>query len=87
MEQETDQLRQAMRTRPVIDQARGMLMALTPCTPATAWEVLVEVSQHTNTKLRDIAAELVATAYEKPLPRHIREALLEAMARHEDSQG
>lgn len=36
----------------VIDEARGMVMAMGPCTAQEAWGVLVEVSQHTNVKLR-----------------------------------
>jgi hypothetical protein len=58
---EVTDLRRAMESHPVIDRARGMLMALGPCTADEAWEVLVEVSQHTNIKLRQVAAELAAT--------------------------
>ncbi|MEI5097725.1 ANTAR domain-containing protein [Streptomyces sp. PmtG] len=59
---ENVQLRRALSSRAVIDQARGMLMALAPCSSERAWGLLVDVSQHGNVKLRDVAAALVATA-------------------------
>lgn len=59
---EVTQLRQALDSRAVIDRALGMVMALTPCPAEQAWQVLVETSQHGNTKLRDVAAALVGTA-------------------------
>ncbi len=46
----TEQLRRALASRAVIDQARGMVMALTPCSSARAWDLLVDVSQHCNVK-------------------------------------
>ncbi|WP_181798242.1 ANTAR domain-containing response regulator, partial [Streptomyces sp. WELS2] len=51
---EIAQLRHAIDSRPVIDQARGVLMAAHTCTPDQAWEVLREASQRTNTKLRRV---------------------------------
>ncbi|WP_413115959.1 ANTAR domain-containing protein [Streptomyces sp. CY1] len=80
--EEAAQLRQAMETRPVIDQARGMVMALCPCPSDAAWEVLVEVSQNTNTKLRDIAADLVATTEQPPLSKDVQKALAVALHHH-----
>ncbi|MET9428417.1 MULTISPECIES: ANTAR domain-containing protein [unclassified Streptomyces] len=65
---EVDQLRRALESRGVIDRAQGMIMALTPCPADRAWQVLVEISQHGNTKLRDVAAALVATADGTALP-------------------
>jgi AmiR/NasT family two-component response regulator len=54
-----DDLRAALRTRPVIDQAKGILMARHGCTPGRAFEMLAEASQRQNRKLRDIAAAIV----------------------------
>ncbi|MFD5625820.1 anti-sigma factor antagonist [Streptomyces sp. NPDC127072] len=53
------QLRRALRTRPVIDLARGVLMASFSLSADDAWKVLVTVSQNTNTKLRQVAEDLV----------------------------
>jgi hypothetical protein len=50
----------AMRTRAVIEQAKGILAADRRIHPEQAFDVLVELSQHSNVKLRDVAARLVA---------------------------
>ncbi|WAP57253.1 ANTAR domain-containing protein [Streptomyces sp. S465] len=80
--EETAQLREAMASRPVIDQARGMVMAMVPCPAETAWEVLVETSQHTNTKLRDVATQLVATTERRRLAPEVEKAMAAAFRRH-----
>ena len=53
------QLQQAMESRAVIEQAKGILMAAQRCTPQVAFETLVRASQNRNRKLRAIAAEIV----------------------------
>ncbi|WP_254650393.1 ANTAR domain-containing protein [Streptomyces sp. GbtcB7] len=77
----TAQLRRALASRAVIDQARGMVMALTPCSSARAWDLLVDVSQHCNVKLRDVAAALVATAKGEALPEQLQRELRRALRR------
>jgi GAF domain-containing protein len=57
-----EQTRQAMQSRAAIEQAKGILMAERRCTPDEAFEILVQLSQSTNRKLRDVAAALVAKA-------------------------
>ncbi|OKI01091.1 hypothetical protein A6A06_19785 [Streptomyces sp. CB02923] len=57
---ENAQLRQALDSRPVIDQARGILMATESCTAEQAWDILRQTSQRTNTKVREVAGEVVA---------------------------
>ncbi|MFJ9924905.1 anti-anti-sigma factor [Streptomyces misionensis] len=81
---EIAQLRHALDSRPVIDQARGVLMAAHGCTPDTAWDILRETSQRTNTKLRHIAAAVIASAAPDgpPPPDPLRAALRAAAARH-----
>jgi len=54
------QLDEAMRSRAVIEQAKGLLMAAQGCTPDQAFELLVKASQRSNRKLRELAAEMVA---------------------------
>lgn len=54
------QLQEAMTSRAVIEQAKGIVMATSRCTPDRAFEMLVKASQRENRKLRDIAAEIVA---------------------------
>ena len=55
----TDQLQHALRTRPVIDWAVGILMVQTPCGPERAFALLRSASQHQNVKLREVAARIV----------------------------
>jgi GAF domain-containing protein len=53
------QLRQALGSRAVIDQAIGVLMARHGISAAQAFQQLSHESQNSNLKLRDIAARLV----------------------------
>jgi GAF domain-containing protein len=55
-----DQLRSAMASRAAIEQAKGIIMATTRCSPDDAFRRLVEQSQHENRKVREIAEELIA---------------------------
>lgn len=55
------QLRAAIASRAVIDQAIGIVMAQRHCSSAVAFAVLREASQHRNVKLSQVAAELVET--------------------------
>jgi GAF domain-containing protein len=56
------QLERALVSRAVIDQAKGILMAVHKCTPEEAFSMLVERSQHENVKLRDVAKNLLDSA-------------------------
>lgn len=56
-----EQLNEALQTRVVIEQAKGLLMS-TGKTGDQAFEVLKRASQRENRKLRDIAADLIAEA-------------------------
>ena len=53
------QLSEAMKSRAVIEQAKGILIADHGITPDEAFAMLVQLSQRTNTKLRDVAQRLV----------------------------
>lgn len=53
------QLAEAMQSRAVIEQAKGIVMAQSGVNPDDAFQLLVRASQRENRKLRDIAAELV----------------------------
>jgi AmiR/NasT family two-component response regulator len=55
-----------METRDLIGQAKGILMERHRVTGDQAFKLLVRASQATNTKLRDIADELVATGELRP---------------------
>ena len=58
----TQQLQEALTSRAVIDQAKGILMGQQGVGPDEAFNVLRTTSQRENRKLRDIAQELVDRA-------------------------
>jgi GAF domain-containing protein len=65
----TDQLREALATRAVIDQALGILMAQQACDSDTAFTILRTTSQNQNRKLRHVAAAIIqATTGGTPRP-------------------
>ncbi|MFG1665026.1 GAF and ANTAR domain-containing protein [Streptomyces sp. Y7] len=53
------QMKAAMQSRSVIDQAIGVLMGQRRCTAEEAFGILRSLSQHRNIKLRDVCIELV----------------------------
>jgi GAF domain-containing protein len=57
-----EQMRSAMASRALIEQAKGVLVEREGVSPDRAFERLVEQSQRSNRKLRDIAALLVEQA-------------------------
>jgi hypothetical protein len=59
--EETASLETALESNRQIGMAIGMLMTLNQVGAEAAFATLREESQHTNTKLRDIAARFVAT--------------------------
>jgi GAF domain-containing protein len=54
-----EQMKQAMATRAVIEQAKGIIMRERGCTPDEAFDALALLSQQSHTKLRDVAQQLV----------------------------
>jgi GAF domain-containing protein len=54
------QMQEAMDSRAVIEQAKGIVMARQRCTAEAAFEVLRRASMHRNVKLRDLAERIVA---------------------------
>ncbi|OYD60961.1 GAF and ANTAR domain-containing protein [Rhodococcus sp. OK302] len=55
------QLERALDSRAVIDQAKGVLMAVHAVDSETAFRMLVETSQESNKKVRLVAEELLAS--------------------------
>ncbi|RYP84432.1 ANTAR domain-containing protein [Nocardioides guangzhouensis] len=56
---EVSQLRTALSSRAVIEQAKGMIMAERQCDADEAFQVLRRFSQDTNVPLRDVARALI----------------------------
>ncbi|TMR88378.1 GAF and ANTAR domain-containing protein [Nonomuraea basaltis] len=77
------QLKEALTTRAIIDQALGIIMAQRRCTSHQAFEVLRHVSQDKNVKLHQVAATIVEkvtgeppqrSRFEDPPPRRAGQA-------------
>jgi GAF domain-containing protein len=62
-----EDMRRAMETRAVIEQAKGIIVAQRHCTPEQAFGLLTRLSQTTHRKLRDCAADLVTSTAEERL--------------------
>ncbi len=79
LESEVAQLRTAMASRAVIEQAKGVLMLLTGCADEGAFDLLTHISSNTHRKVRDVAAELVGSASGRvDLPADVRAILRDA---------
>ncbi|MGW5658060.1 ANTAR domain-containing protein [Streptomyces humi] len=59
LETRNAQLRQAVTSHAVVDQAIGAVVACGRIPPEQAWHVLREVSQRTNTRLRTVAEHVL----------------------------
>lgn len=60
-----EQMREAMVSRGVIEQAKGVLVARTGCTSEQAFSELARISSTQNRKLATVAADLVAEAQKR----------------------
>ena len=79
LEIEVEQLRAAMASRAVIEQAKGILMLLTSCRDQTAFDLLGHISSHTHRKIRDVARAITESASGGArLPEEIRTILRDA---------
>lgn len=81
LQEEVEQLKRAVVSHAVVDQAIGVVIARGRLPPEAAWSVLKEVSQHTNTKLREVAEHIVQWPYCAWLPPEIGHALYRALTR------
>jgi AmiR/NasT family two-component response regulator len=65
-QKDIDNLHAALTSQPMIEQAKGILMARHNCGPDRAFRLLAEASQRENRKLRDVAAAVVASVQATP---------------------
>lgn len=61
LEAEVAGLRKAMESRATIEQAKGIIIATSGCSPDEAFALLVRQSQHENRRLRTVAEDLVTS--------------------------
>ncbi|MEU0075269.1 ANTAR domain-containing protein [Streptomyces sp. NPDC006332] len=86
LQEEVDQLKEAVASHAVVDQAIGMVVALGRVAPDQGWEVLKNVSQHTNIKLRDVAELILLWGRAGEMPPQIRAELEDALDRYGPTQ-
>ncbi|MFE7234018.1 ANTAR domain-containing protein [Streptomyces sp. NPDC002405] len=82
LHQEIDQLQRALTSHAVIDQAIGAVVTFGRIPPEDAWQVLREVSQRSNTKLRTVAEHVLKFAQGGALPDIELEQLRRALGRY-----
>jgi hypothetical protein len=66
LEEENAQLRHAIDSHATVDQAIGVLTAIHRLAPAAGFDVLREVSQHTNANLNTVAETVIAGCWGSP---------------------
>jgi hypothetical protein len=86
LQEEVRQLKEAVVSHAVVDQAIGMMVVLGRLAPDEGWLVLKEVSQHTNIKLRNVAELILIWGRTGVMPEQIRIALEDALDRHGPTQ-
>ncbi|MFI1538718.1 ANTAR domain-containing protein [Streptomyces anandii] len=86
LQEEIGQLQEAIASHAVIDQAIGVVITLGALRPDQGFEVLREVSQHTNIKLRQICEHLLDWVHSEQLSDEIRTALDKALAAARSSE-
>ncbi|WP_330282615.1 ANTAR domain-containing protein [Streptomyces sp. NBC_00588] len=79
LQAEVLQLRRAVESHAIVDQAIGVVITVAGLRPDQGWQVLKHISQHTNLKLREVARCLVGWPSGSPLPDVIRRALPHAV--------
>jgi GAF domain-containing protein len=61
-----EQMKTAMASRAVIEQAKGIIMGDRRCSADEAFQILTKLSRDTNRRVRDVAATLVERAAKPP---------------------
>jgi AmiR/NasT family two-component response regulator len=61
-------LQARLETQPVIDQAKGILIARKGCSPDEAFDILRRASQRSNVPVRELAAQIVKNNMSKSRP-------------------
>jgi GAF domain-containing protein len=62
-----ENLEKAMRSREVIEQAKGMIMAQQKCSADAAFNLMRKLSMDENIKLQDLAVSIVSSASGQPI--------------------
>ena len=74
-----------LETMPVVEQAKGIIMAKANCGETEAFDMLRRVSQRSNVPVRILAAQIVAKAAETAAPAVAGPDMLRRTTRHANS--
>jgi hypothetical protein len=85
-QREALQLKDAVASRAVVDQAKGIMMHALGCDAAEALDRMRRVSQRRHIKVTDVAGQIVE-AHDDGLPERPRGAPPRQAARHRDPGG
>ncbi|MEV5440712.1 ANTAR domain-containing protein [Streptomyces sp. NPDC052682] len=86
LQEEVQQLKEAVVSHAVVDQAIGMIVALGRVSPDEGWAVLRQISQHTNVKLRNVAEMILIWGRTGAMAPEIRAELEDALDRFGPTQ-
>lgn len=81
-EEAGEEISRTVDSHAIVDRAVGVLIAVHGISPAAAFEVLHELSQHTDVELHSVAESLLAQALGQPLPEPVLQKLNAAVRRH-----
>ncbi|MCL7369494.1 MULTISPECIES: ANTAR domain-containing protein [Streptomyces] len=84
LQEQVRQLKEAVVSHAVVDQAIGVIVVLGAVSPDEGWIVLKEVSQHTNIKLRNVAETVLIWGRTGVMPPEILAALEDRLGRPVD---
>ncbi|MFI0242261.1 ANTAR domain-containing protein [Streptomyces sp. NPDC016845] len=87
LEREVAQLKEAVVSHADVDRAVGVLVGVAHLSPVCAFEVLRQVSQRTNVKLRRVAILIVRWAQSGVLPAKVRLELNRQLCARSDAWG
>ena len=86
LQAEIAQLRQAVHSHAVIDQALGVIVTVCGVTPDEAWDIIRETSMDTNIKLRRVAEALISWVHSGQLPAEIENVLSKKLTQRTNDQ-
>ncbi|MFE5136343.1 ANTAR domain-containing protein [Streptomyces fagopyri] len=84
---ENARLHQALDSHAVVDQAIGVLIALHRLSAGSGWEILREVSRHSDITVREVADLVIGWPQGHPMPAPVRDELDDALRRRRRDSG
>ncbi|MGW0908582.1 ANTAR domain-containing protein [Streptomyces sp. NPDC002853] len=83
LQDEVEQLKQAVWAHATVDQAIGVVVVLGQLSPDEAWNVIRQVSMRTNTKLRDVSQQIITWGRTGVLDDRLRHELRDQISQQQ----